>query len=79
MTVLLRLLLAGLWKPVAAVFVALTLWLAGRQSAKTAAKIDRLQADAKAHERMNDAEAGIGATDAERIDWLRRYADRNRD
>lgn len=50
----------------------MALWLhwQGRKSAK----LDELQADAMAHERINNAETGIGATDSERINRLREFA-----
>ncbi len=34
--------------------------------------------DLKKHERMNDADLGIGATDADNVDWLRKFAKRHR-
>lgn len=34
--------------------------------------------DLKAHERMNDADLGIGATDADNADWLRDFSKRHR-
>lgn len=34
--------------------------------------------DLEAHERMNDADLGIGATDADNVDWLRKFAKRHR-
>ncbi|MGL5008610.1 MAG: hypothetical protein ACRC6I_01910 [Paracoccaceae bacterium] len=40
---------------------------------------ERAEADAKAHERMNDADLGIGATDAERVDRLREFAAKHGD
>lgn len=54
-------------------------WLAGRRDAKQAQKMDTLQKDVKAHERINEADTGIGATDLERIDRLRAFAAKHRD
>jgi hypothetical protein len=42
-----------------------------------AEQVDRLKADMKAHERMNDADLGHGASDAERVKRLREFADRH--
>ena len=54
-------------------------WLAGRRDAKQAVKVETLKANAKAHERMNDADIGIGASDNERIERLKDFARRNSD
>lgn len=40
-------------------------------------KLNELKQEVKAHGRINEADLGIGDSDAERIDRLRRYADRN--
>lgn len=48
-----------------------------RQGAQiaTAKQVEaQAKADRKAHERMNDADLGIGASDAERIERLREFA-----
>ena len=37
-------------------------------------KAEAAEANRKAHERMNDADLGIGATDSERIERLRGFA-----
>jgi hypothetical protein len=42
-----------------------------------AEQVDRLKADVAAHERMNDADLGAGATDQQRISRLREFADRH--
>lgn len=34
--------------------------------------------DLKAHERMNDADTGSGASDADNAEWLRKFAQRHR-
>lgn len=52
----------------------LTVWLI-RADAVTDA--NRKQ-DTKAHERMNDADLGIGAADGDHIKWMREFADRNK-
>lgn len=52
-------------------------WVAGRREARQEARTDALRGDAEAHERMNDAEIGIGATDSDNIKWLRDFAERN--
>ncbi len=54
-------------------------WLAGRRDAKQAQKMDALKKDAKAHERINEADTGIGATDADRIERLREFAAKHSD
>jgi hypothetical protein len=46
----------------------------GAQSAKAKQAEAKAKADAQAHERMNDADLGIGATDSERIERLRDFA-----
>lgn len=51
----------------------LTIWLI-RADAVTDAK--RKQ-DTKAHERMNDADLGIGAADAANIKWLKDFRRKN--
>jgi hypothetical protein len=42
-----------------------------------AEQVDRLKADVAAHGRMNDADLGHGASDAERVKRLREFADRH--
>ena len=71
-------LVPNLWGYVAmagtAILGALGLYFKGRSDAKGKADLKDLKADIKAHERINDADLGIGATDGERIDWLREFA-----
>lgn len=50
----------------------------GRRDAGAAAKVDALKADAKTHERINDADIGIGASDADNMRWLRDFHERHR-
>lgn len=49
-------------------------WGAGKRDAQQEAALSDAKDDARAHERMNDADLGIGASDAERIDRLREFA-----
>lgn len=44
----------------------------GRSTARNTAERDKLEKEVKAHDRINDAETGVGATDAERIKRLRK-------
>jgi len=46
----------------------------GASTARADAAAKAAKADQQAHERMNDADLGIGATDAERIGRLRDFA-----
>ncbi len=46
----------------------------GAQGAKAKQAAAQAKAEAQAHERMNDADLGIGASDSERIDRLRDFA-----
>lgn len=46
----------------------------GAQAAKAKQAAAQAKADRQAHERMNDADLGIGASDAERIERLRDFA-----
>jgi hypothetical protein len=46
----------------------------GAQAARADAAVKAAKADQQAHERMNDADLGIGASDSERIDRLRDFA-----
>ena len=50
----------------------------GRRDARAAAKVDALKQDAKAHERINHADLGIGANDADNIRWLRDFHEKHR-
>ena len=73
-----RLIIGGLWRPILAVLAALGLYAKGRSDAKAKAKNAALKADAKATERMNDAPTLRNASDTDRLEWLRKFADRNR-
>lgn len=46
----------------------------GARDAKAKQAAAQAKADREAHERMNDADLGIGATDSERIERLRGFA-----
>ena len=46
----------------------------GAREAKAKQAQQQAAADRKAHERINEADLGIGATDGERIDRLREFA-----
>lgn len=50
-------------------------WLSA-QLGKEIEKNRRLEADTAAHERLNHAELGIGASDADNIRWLRGAANK---
>jgi len=66
--------LTGIGAMIAALFAAV-MW--GRQGGKASAKVDALEAEQDAHERANNADTGIGATDADRIKRLRDFAERH--
>lgn len=53
-------------------------YVKGRSDASAKARADGMRADLDAHERINDADTGAGASDADNRRWLRDYADRNR-
>ena len=53
-------------------------WIAGRREGHQSAATGALRDDAKAQERMNEADIGIGAADADNTQWLRDFAERNR-
>lgn len=52
----------------------LTIWLIRADAVTDATR----KQDTKAHERMNDADLGIGAADGDHIKWMREFADRNK-
>ena len=54
-------------------------WLGGRKAGKTAAKIDKLQDEVEAHERITNANTGAGLSDDQRIERLHQYAKRHGD
>ena len=69
-----KLILGGLWKPLLAVLGAAGLYAKGRADAKAKADLRDLKEDMKANERINEADLGIGASDAERVERLREFA-----
>lgn len=60
-----------------AVLSVLGAFIAGRRQASEAAKVQDLKDDAKRHRDMNDADLGIGASDADNIRWLQSFTERN--
>jgi len=48
-------------------------WVSGRREGRQKARTEALRADAKAQERMNEADIGVGATDEHNIKWLRDF------
>ena len=54
-------------------------YLKGRGDSAARAENQQLKAEIDAHERINDADTGGGATDGERIKRLRGMADKLRD
>lgn len=71
-----KLWLAALGALIAALFAA---YLKGRGDSAARAETQKLKAEIDAHERINDADTGGGATDGERIKRLRDMADKLRD
>lgn len=63
-----------------ALFVAFaTAYFKGRKDSAMVTENRHLKSEIDAHERINDADTGGGATDAERIERLRDMADQLRD
>ncbi len=69
----LKLYLAALGALIAAFVVA---YFKGRKDSAMVAENRHLKSEIDAHERINDADTGGGATDAERIKRLQRMADK---
>ena len=67
--------LAGLGARLAAF---LGVWVTGRRSGAVRSEKRGLRAEDAKHDRINEADTGIGATDGERIGRLREFADKNR-
>lgn len=74
LTLLWRFTIGGAWKWLAAGAGLVGLYLKGRSDAKAKAETKAMKEDLKAHERINEADLGIGATDSERVDRLREFA-----
>lgn len=53
-------------------------WMAGRNSANSANKIDDLQNEVEAHDRITKADTGLGLSDDARIARLSEFAARHR-
>lgn len=71
-----KLYLAALGALVVAIAMA---YLKGRADKSADARKDQLEMEVDAHERINDADTGGGATDSERIKRLREMASQLRD
>jgi hypothetical protein len=71
------LIVGGLWQPIALAFGALVVWLKVRSGAKIKAENRNMKEELEAHERLNEADLGHGATDADRVVRLREFADRH--
>jgi len=69
-----RAIMGGLWKPLALLAAFLGVWVTGRRSGAVRAEKRGLQDEDAKHERINEADTGIGATDGERIERLREFA-----
>lgn len=54
-------------------------WVFGQRKGEQKVKDRIRQSEAEAHERIENADTGVGATDGERIKRLREMADRLRD
>lgn len=67
----------GLAWAAAGCLAVLAVWTAGKREARQEARTDALRADARANERMNDADLGIGASDAANVEWLRSFYDKH--
>lgn len=67
-----------LYGALAGLLAILGAWVAGRREGRSQARVDALEGDAKRHERMNDADIGIGAADADNVKWLRDFAERHK-
>lgn len=48
-------------------------WVSGRREGGQKARVGALRADADAHRRINEADLGIGASDADNVRWLRDF------
>lgn len=71
-----KLYLAALGAAITAIAVA---YLKGRADRSAEVQADQLKLEVDAHERINDADTGRGATDAQRVERLRDMANQLRD
>jgi hypothetical protein len=74
-----RLVLGGMWKPIAALFGALALYVKGRSDAKAKADMQDLKAHKETTERMQNADAAMGDDPAALRQWLKERAEHGRD
>ena len=74
LTLLWRFTIGGAWKYLAAGAGVLALYFKVRSGDKAKAENKVMKEDIKAHERINEADLGVGATDGERIERLREFA-----
>lgn len=72
MSVIWKLILGGLWKPLLAVLGAVGIYAKGRSDAKAKADLRDLKSNAKTTERMQDADAAMGDDPAALREWLRK-------
>jgi hypothetical protein len=56
-----------------------SVWIVGYRNAMTRNRHKAAESELEAHERINDAETGVGATDADRIKRLQDMGERWRD
>ena len=74
LTLLWRFTIGGAWKWLAAGAGLVGVYLKIRSGDKAKAENKVMKEDLKAHERINEADLGVGATDGERIERLRDFA-----
>jgi hypothetical protein len=74
--VILKAILSGLWKPLLKVLAVFGAYGKGRIDQSARGKLKQHKANDKAHERIDNAEIGIGATDDERRRKLHELGDR---
>ncbi len=72
MSVIWKLILGGLWKPLLAVLGAVGIYAKGRSDAKAKADLRDLKGFKKTTERMQDADAAMGDDPAALREWLRK-------
>jgi hypothetical protein len=72
-----RIIVGALWKPIAAALAFAGLWLKLRSDAKARADLQDAKEELEGHDRITDADLGLGATDGDRVKRLREFADRH--
>lgn len=65
------------WLTLTAVIAALVAYGKGIQSEKQKTELRDLRRRAKTEERIDHADVGIGATDRDTAEWLRRFQDKH--